>query len=99
MKRPNMIMGSLLASAFAAACTAEVPTVDQTGPGPGQQACINGYCPPPPPPPMPCPPGTVCPTAYPAGYCNLDTRQVVQAQGRFIEIVTSRGALFEFENG
>jgi len=31
--------------------------------------------------------------------CELDTRQIVEKQGRYFEILTSRGRLFEFENG
>lgn len=49
--------------------------------------------------PPPCV-GPNCPPPLPvAATCDLDTRQVVETQGRFIEIVTSRGRLFEFENG
>ncbi len=34
------------------------------------------------------------------GYgCDIDTRQVVEVPGHFFEIITSRGRLFEFENG
>src|SRR5262245_12404931 len=34
--------------------------------------------------------------AYP---CAFDTRTMVEMQGHFIEVITSRGWLFEFESG
>lgn len=104
-------MGALIVTAIAAmsACTAEVPTVDQQQMAavcPPGQVCANGgvvaTCPPGQvcaTGPTVCPPGQVCPGIVPAGYCRLDTRQVVEAHGHIIEIVTSRGQLFEFENG
>jgi hypothetical protein len=42
-------------------------------------------------------PGGVLPLA--GGPCAIDTRTVVEQGGRLIEIVTSRGRLYEFENG
>jgi hypothetical protein len=45
-------------------------------------------------------PGTVAGVGVGAGTCAFDTRTVVQDQGgHFVEIITSRGRLFEFENG
>jgi hypothetical protein len=41
----------------------------------------------------------VPPNCPPPPTCDFDTRQVVETQGRYIEIVTSSGRLFEFENG
>lgn len=62
---------------------------------------VNGMNPPPPYPGGalgPQPPGPPIAPGHPLG-CEIDTRQVVESQGRFFEVLTSRGRLFEFENG
>lgn len=90
MNRVGLTIGTL-SLCVSVACSVETPNVNGTTGPVG-------------------PVGTVPPGTYGAGvgmpgapfagpYCKLDTRQIVELQGRFLEVVTSRGRLFEMENG
>jgi hypothetical protein len=65
------------------ACSIETPRVDQTG---LNQTGTPGV-------------GLPVGTGVDLNPCAIDTRTVVENQGHFIEVITSRGRLFEFENG
>jgi len=95
MTRIFTIGFSSLIAIASAACSLE-PKLDQSGlpqNGVFPPTAGGGVVPP------PGTPGAGVPYATAPFGCGLDTRQVVETQGRFFEIVTSRGRLFEFENG
>jgi len=85
----KLAVGCLVACASTVACSVDAPSVDVPTAPAGNGSLMA--------------PGTGTGTGGVgvgvASACKLDTRQVVESQGRFYELVTSRGRLFAFENG